>query len=100
MIFIRCKILLVYIFFLVPQNRIIDLSYGDFYCRVMNLNNIDKNSVISNYYQRGPGCIRDYVLNELLMVKMCSYIIFVDFCFTTMKLNSSLLFCFPKILTD
>lgn len=53
-----------------PQNRVVELVSNDRYCRVYNMNTKDNNSVISNYYQSGPGGIRHYVLNELLATQM------------------------------
>ncbi|XP_077862636.1 nardilysin-like [Saccoglossus kowalevskii] len=53
-----------------PETRIMQLPKNVHCCKVRNFNRDDGNSVITNYYQVGPGNIKLSTLIELLVMRM------------------------------
>ncbi|KAL6268113.1 hypothetical protein P5V15_001204 [Pogonomyrmex californicus] len=54
----------------IPQMRVIQIPLGTCYCKLKNINKIDVNSVITNYYQAGITSIELLVLIDLLIMIM------------------------------
>lgn len=54
------------------------LDVGEQFLRLKSFNEADSNSVITNYYQAGPGNIRTACIIDLLMVNFYHYIIFTN----------------------
>lgn len=54
----------------VPEIRVCQLPIGKKYCKVQSFNANDTNSDVTNYYQSGPGKIRDHCVGELLLLMM------------------------------
>ncbi|PVD22973.1 hypothetical protein C0Q70_16233 [Pomacea canaliculata] len=55
---------------MLPLKRLYQLPIGDLQCRVRGVNRQDTNSIVTSYYQMGPGTIREACLNELLSMRM------------------------------
>lgn len=53
-----------------PQTKVTRIPLGTYYCKLKNINNIDINSVVTNYYQAGDTSIELSVLIELLIVSI------------------------------
>lgn len=51
-----------------PQMRVMQIPLGTHYCKLKNINKIDVNSVVTNYYQIGVASIDLTVLIDLLIV--------------------------------
>uniref|UniRef100_A0A2R5LLC9 Putative secreted/periplasmic zn-dependent peptidase n=1 Tax=Ornithodoros turicata TaxID=34597 RepID=A0A2R5LLC9_9ACAR len=52
---------------MIPETRVMQLPVGNHYCRVASFNLEDKNSVITNYYQLGPGDVSQHAQASLLI---------------------------------
>nr|CAD7265378.1 unnamed protein product [Timema shepardi] len=50
------------------QMRVVRVPSGEIFSRIPSFNEGDSNSVITNYYQSGPGSIKNTCIVELLMV--------------------------------
>jgi len=57
---------------MIPQMRVSEIPLGTHYCKLKNINKIDANSVVMNYYQAGVESIELSVLIDLLMVMWTS----------------------------
>ncbi|KYN41201.1 Nardilysin [Trachymyrmex septentrionalis] len=64
---IKCSPL---IFNTIPQTRITQIPLGTSYCKLKNMNKIDTNSVITNYYQVGITSIELSILIDLIIIIM------------------------------
>ncbi|KAJ8039795.1 Nardilysin [Holothuria leucospilota] len=53
-----------------PAMRVVQLRNGHHICRVKGLGPVDKNTVVTNYYQWGPGTVEKYSLLNALVVMM------------------------------
>jgi len=53
---------------MIPQMRVSQIPLGTHYCKLKNINKMDANSVVMNYYQAGVESIELSVLIDLLMV--------------------------------
>lgn len=53
-----------------PRIKVTEIPLGEKCCRVKNVNSMDANSVVTNYYQSGPASIKLGVTMELLMVNL------------------------------
>lgn len=69
---------------MVPEARVMQVPLGDFYCRIASFNIEDHNSMVMNYYQLGPGDVKQHALAELM----------IDFmeepCFNVLRTQSQL----------
>ena len=54
-----------------PKTRVIQLPSGCQVCKVKGYNTQDANSVVTNYYQSGPGTVRGLSLIDVLVVSNC-----------------------------
>jgi len=52
------------------DQRCRQVEEGSYYLQVNTLNTGDSNTLVTNYYQAGPGCIRDNVILELAITVM------------------------------
>uniref|UniRef100_A0A131Z3S2 Metalloprotease n=1 Tax=Rhipicephalus appendiculatus TaxID=34631 RepID=A0A131Z3S2_RHIAP len=52
---------------MIPEYRVMQVPFGNQYCRVASFNIEDHNSMIVNYYQLGPGAIKQHALAELMI---------------------------------
>lgn len=52
---------------MIPESRVMQLPSASSYCRVASFNIEDRNSVITNYYQLGPGDVSQHALATLLI---------------------------------
>ncbi|XP_018310444.1 nardilysin-like [Mycetomoellerius zeteki] len=57
-------------FGMIPQTKVIQIPLGTYYCKLKNINKIDVNSVVTNYYQAGVTSIELSVLIDLLIIIM------------------------------
>ncbi|XP_018344745.1 PREDICTED: nardilysin-like isoform X2 [Trachymyrmex septentrionalis] len=55
---------------MIPQMRVTQIPVGTSYCKLKNINKIDANSVITNYYQAGVKSIELSVLIDLMIMIM------------------------------
>lgn len=53
-----------------PAMRVVQLRNGHHICRVKGLGPVDKNTVVTNYYQWGPGTVEKYSLLNALVVSI------------------------------
>ncbi|XP_011881239.1 PREDICTED: nardilysin isoform X2 [Vollenhovia emeryi] len=53
-----------------PQMRVTQIPLGTWYCKLKNINKIDANSVVTNYYQAGVTSIELSVLIDLMIMIM------------------------------
>ncbi|XP_012524901.1 nardilysin isoform X2 [Monomorium pharaonis] len=54
----------------IPQMRVTQIPLGTCYCKLKNINKIDANSVVTNYYQAGVTSIELSVLIDLMIMIM------------------------------
>ncbi|XP_011685956.1 PREDICTED: nardilysin-like [Wasmannia auropunctata] len=54
----------------IPQMRVTQIPLGMCYCKLKNINKIDANSVVTNYYQAGVASIELSVLIDLMIMIM------------------------------
>lgn len=52
---------------MIPESRVMQIPFGNQYCRLASFNIEDRNSMIVNYYQIGPGSIKQHALAELMI---------------------------------
>lgn len=52
---------------MIPESRVMQVPLGSHYCRVASFNIADHNSMIVNYYQLGPGTVKQHTLAELMI---------------------------------
>ncbi|GLV32816.1 Nardilysin [Carabus blaptoides fortunei] len=52
------------------QVRVVQLPVGKNHCKVMSFNEGDSNSIITNYYQYGPGTFKTLLTIEILLLMM------------------------------
>lgn len=52
---------------MIPDSRVMQIPLGNSYCRVASFNIEDHNSMIVNYYQLGPGNVKQHTLAELMI---------------------------------
>ncbi|CAN7991917.1 unnamed protein product [Ixodes hexagonus] len=69
---------------MIPEARVMQIPCGNYYCRVASFNLEDRNSVIVNYYQLGPGDVSQHALVELMINFM------EEPCFDTLRTKSQL----------
>ena len=55
---------------MIPQMRVFQIPVGTSCCKLKNINKIDANSVITNYYQAGVESIELSVLIDLMIVSI------------------------------
>lgn len=55
---------------MIPQLRVTQIPLGTCYCKLKNINKIDANSVVTNYYQAGVISIELSVLIDLMIVSI------------------------------
>ncbi|PIK59768.1 hypothetical protein BSL78_03340 [Apostichopus japonicus] len=67
-----------------PQTRVVQLGKGQHICRVKGLGPKDKNTVVTNYYQWGPGNIQMYSMLNAIVVMM------EEPCFDTLRTQEQL----------
>lgn len=69
---------------MIPEARVMQVPVGRHYCRVASFNLEDKNSVITNYYQLGPGDVSQHCQAALLISFM------EEPCFNILRTKSQL----------
>ena len=57
-------------FSMISKTKVIQVPLGTYYCKLKNINKIDVNSVVSNYYQADVTSIELSVLINLLIVSI------------------------------
>jgi len=55
---------------MIPRMRVTQIPLGTCYCKLKNINKIDANSVVTNYYQAGVTSIELSVLIDLMIVSI------------------------------